>query len=292
MEHHSNIVPWEINAKLRGFTLKYANVHDDGTLDYEDFESKLTKKTKVVCLSHVSNVTGVINDVKHIAKVAHDQGALILVDGAQSVPHMTVDVQELDADFLAFSGHKMLGPTGIGVLYGKKEILEGMSPFEGGGEMIREVSFNRGTGRCGVSWNELPWKFEAGTPNICGAIGLAVAVNYLSEIGLGNVLAHEKSLTQYAMKRIAECKKVTVYGPKNPFQKCGIIPFSVKGLSSHDVALFCDNYGIMLRSGYHCAQPLHEMFKLESSARASFYLYNTKEEVDRFMEVLKEFDQN
>jgi cysteine desulfurase/selenocysteine lyase len=292
MEHHSNIVPWEINAKLRGFTLKYANVHDDGTLDYEDFESKLTKNTKIVCLSQVSNVTGVINDVKRIAKVAHEQGALILVDGAQSVPHMAVDVQELDADFLAFSGHKMLGPTGIGVLYGKKEILDSMSPFEGGGEMIKEVSFNRGTGRCGVSWNELPWKFEAGTPNICGAIGLGAAVKYLSEIGLGNVLAHEKDLTQYAMKRIAECKKVTVYGPKGPYQKCGIIPFGVRGLSSHDVALFCDNYGIMLRSGYHCAQPLHEMFKLESSARASFYLYNTKEEVDRFIEVLKEFDQN
>lgn len=292
MEHHSNIVPWEINAKLRGFTLKYANIHDDGTLDYEDFESKLTKNTKIVCLSQVSNVTGVINDVKRIAKVAHEQGALILVDGAQSVPHMAVDVQELDADFLAFSGHKMLGPTGIGVLYGKKEILDSMSPFEGGGEMIKEVSFNRGTGRCGVSWNELPWKFEAGTPNICGAIGLGAAVKYLSEKGLGNVLAHEKDLTQYAMKRIAECKKVTVYGPNDPYQKCGIIPFGVRGLSSHDVALFCDNYGIMLRSGYHCAQPLHEMFKLESSARASFYLYNTKEEVDRFIEVLKEFDQN
>lgn len=291
MEHHSNIVPWEINSKLRGFTLKYANVHDDGTLNYEDFESKLTEQTKIVCLSQVSNVTGVINDVKRIAKAAHDQGALILVDGAQSVPHMPVDVQELDADFLAFSGHKMLGPTGIGVLYGKKEILEGMSPFEGGGEMIKEVSYNSGTGHCGVSWNELPWKFEAGTPNICGAIGLAVAVNYLSALGLDNVLTHEKDLTQYAMTQMAECKKVTVYGPKDSSKKCGIIPFGVKGLSSHDVALFCDNYGIMLRSGYHCAQPLHEMFKLESSARASFYLYNNKEEVDRFVEVLKEFDQ-
>jgi cysteine desulfurase / selenocysteine lyase len=292
MEHHSNIVPWEINAKLRGFTLKYANVNDDGTLDYEDFESKLTRKTKIVCLSHVSNVTGVINDVKRIAKAAHDQGALILVDGAQSVPHMAVDVQKLGADFLAFSGHKMLGPTGIGVLYGKKEILESMSPFEGGGEMIKEVSYNRGTGRCGVSWNELPWKFEAGTPNISGAVGLAAAIKYLQKISLDDVLAHEKDLTQYAMTRIAECKKVTVFGPEDISKKCGIIPFGVKGLSSHDVALFCDNYGIMLRSGYHCAQPLHELFKLESSARASFYLYNTKEEVDRFIEVLKEFDQN
>jgi cysteine desulfurase / selenocysteine lyase len=291
MEHHSNIVPWEINAKLRGFILKYANVNEDGTLDYEDFENKLTDKTKIVCLSHVSNVTGIINDVNRLTKAAHDKGALILIDGAQSVPHMPVDVQAIDADFFAFSGHKMLGPTGIGVLYGKKEFLDAMSPYEGGGEMIKEVSYNKGTGRCGVSWNELPWKFEAGTPNICGAVGLAAAVKYLEALGMDNILQHEKELTEYAMKRIAECKKVTVYGLTDLSRKCGIIPFSVEGLSSHDVALFCDNYGIMMRSGYHCAQPLHQIFKLESSARASFYIYNTKKEVDRFIEVLKELNQ-
>ncbi len=291
MEHHSNIVPWEIVSKLKGFTLKYAKVNPDGTLDYDDFEGKLCGKTKIACLSHVSNVTGVINDVKRVAKVAHDNGALMLVDGAQSVPHMPVDVQDLDMDFLAFSGHKMLGPTGIGVFYGKKEVLEKMSPFQGGGEMIREVEFNQGQGRCSVSWNELPWKFEAGTPNIAGAVGLGAAVKYLEGLGMENVLSHEKELTQYAIERMRESSKVTIYGPSDSTNKLGIIPFSVKGLSSHDVALFFDNYGVMMRSGYHCAQPLHQVFKLESSARASFYVYNTEEEVNRFVEILKELDQ-
>jgi cysteine desulfurase/selenocysteine lyase len=289
MEHHSVIVPWAILANLKGFTLKYANVHDDGTLDYDDFENKINKKTKIVCLSHVSNVTGVINNVKRIVKVAHDYGALMLVDGAQSVPHMPVDVQDLGVDFFAFSGHKMLGPTGIGVFYGRKEILEKMAPFQGGGEMIKEVAYSKG--QCNISWNELPWKFEAGTPNIEGAVGLAAAVKYLEGLGMDNVLIHEKALTKNAFDHMRECKKVTIYGPSDLSKKCGIISFGVRGLSSHDVALFCDNYGIMMRSGYHCAQPLHQIFKLESSARASFYIYNTQEEVDRFMEVLKEIEQ-
>jgi cysteine desulfurase / selenocysteine lyase len=291
MEHHSNIVPWEIIAKLKGFTIKYAKVNSDGTLDYDDFESKLCNKTKIACLSQVSNVTGVINDVKRIGKVAHDNGALMLVDGAQSVPHMPVDVQDLNMDFLAFSGHKMLGPTGIGVFYGKKEVLEKMSPFMGGGEMIKEVSFSQDQGQCSVSWNELPWKFEAGTPNIGGAIGLGAAVEYLEGLGMSDILCHEKELTKYAVERMSECSKVSVYGPSDLSKKLGIIPFAVKGLSSHDVALFCDNYGVMMRSGYHCAQPLHQVFKLQSSARASFYIYNTQQEVDRFLEILKEFEQ-
>ena len=291
MEHHSNIVPWEIIAKLKGFTIKYAKVNPDGTLDYHDFESKLCNKTKIACLSHVSNVTGVINDIKRICKVAHDNGALMLVDGAQSVPHMRVDVEDLGMDFLAFSGHKMLGPTGIGVLYGKRDLFEKMPPFMGGGEMIKEVAFSQNQENCSVSWNELPWKFEAGTPNIAGAIGLGAAVQYLEGLGMDNVLSHEKALTKYALEQMAECGKVTVYGPSSLSKKLGIIPFSVKGLSSHDVALFFDNYGVMMRSGYHCAQPLHQAFKLESSARISFYIYNTKEEVDRFLEVLKEFEQ-
>jgi cysteine desulfurase/selenocysteine lyase len=291
MEHHSNIVPWEITAKLKGFTIKYAKVNSDGTLDYDDFESKLCNKTKIACLSHVSNVTGVINDVKRIAKVAHDNGALMLVDGAQSVPHMAVDVEDLGMDFLAFSGHKMLGPTGIGVFYGKEELLKKMPPFQGGGEMIKEVEFSQAKGQCSVSWNELPWKFEAGTPNIGGAVGLAEAVKYLEGLGMDNVLDHEKDLTKYAVERMKECSKVTVYGPSDISMNCGIIPFNVKGLSSHDVALFFDNYGVMMRSGFHCAQPLHQVFKLESSARASFYIYNTKEEIDRFMEILKEIEQ-
>jgi len=291
MEHHSNIVPWEIISKIRGFTLKYANVNADGTLDYEDYENKLTKKVKIACLSHVSNVTGVVNDVKRITKAVHDNGSFMLIDGAQSIPHMPVDIQQIGADFLAFSGHKMLGPTGIGVLYGKKDILEKMTPYEGGGEMIKDVTYSKSKGHCDVTFNELPYKFEAGTPNIADAVGLGTAVKYLQAVGMENILKHEEKLTSYAMKRMQECKKTTIYGPSDPAKKCGIIPFGVKGLSSHDVALFCDNYGIALRSGYHCAQPLHELFKLESSARASFYIYNTKEEVDRFIEVLMEFDK-
>jgi cysteine desulfurase/selenocysteine lyase len=291
MEHHSNIVPWEITSKLKGFTIKYANVHPDGTLDYDDFESKITSKTKICCLSHASNVTGVINDVKRIGKVAHDHGALMLVDGAQSVPHLPVDVKDLDMDFLAFSGHKMLGPTGIGGFYGKKEVLQKMPPFMGGGEMIKEVSYSQNSCKCSVSWNDLPWKFEAGTPDISGAIGLATAVEYLEGLGMENVYSHEKALTKYAVERMGECRNITIYGPCSPVEKLGIIPFRIKGFSSHEAAAAFNEYGIMMRSGFHCAQPLHEVFKLESTARASFYIYNTEAEVDRFIEVIKEFDQ-
>jgi len=292
MEHHSNIVPWEILSKLNGFKIKYANVHGDGTLDYEDFEGKFSDKTKIACLSHVSNVSGVVNDAKRIAKAAHEHGALMLVDAAQSVPHMPVDVRDLDVDFLAFSGHKMLGPTGIGALYGKKALLEKMEPFQGGGEMIREVSYSKEKEHCGISWNDPPWKFEAGTPNIAGGIALAEAIKYLQRIGMAEVLKHEKMLTEYAVKKMQKCcTKLRLYGTTDTSMKCGIIPFGVEGLSSHDVALFCDNYGIMVRSGFHCAQPLHQIFKLQSSARASFYIYNTVDEVDRFVEVLKEIEQ-
>jgi len=291
LEHHSNIVPWEILSKINGFTVRYAKVNDDGTLDYEDFENKLSNKTKIASLSHVSNVSGVINDVKRIAKVAHDHGALMLVDGAQSVPHKPVDVKNLDMDFLAFSGHKMLGPTGIGVLYAKKQLLDKMEPFQGGGEMIKDVSFVGGKQQCDISFNDPPWKFEAGTPDICGAIGLMEAVKYLENIGMDQVLSHECLLTGYAIKRMKECGKVILHGPTDTALKCGIIPFSVQGLSSHDVALLFDNYGIMIRSGFHCAQPLHQALKLQSSARVSFYIYNTQKEIDRFVEILKEIEQ-
>lgn len=291
MEHHSNIIPWEILSKAKGFKLRYADINPDGTLDYEALEKTITNKTKVVCFSHVSNVIGVVNDVKRIARVAHEHDALALVDGAQSVPHMPVDVRDLDVDFFAFSGHKMLAPTGIGVLYGKRSVLERMEPFQGGGEMIKDVSFDLKSRRCFISWNDLPWKFEAGTPNISGGIGLLEAVRYLKKIGMENVKAHEFMLTEYVMKRLQECEKITIYGPKDPSSKSGIIPFGVEGLSSHDVALFLDNYGIMVRSGFHCAQPLHKTMKLQSSARASFYVYNTREEIDRFVEVLKEASQ-
>jgi cysteine desulfurase/selenocysteine lyase len=291
MEHHSNIVPWEIISKINGFNIRYAEIKEDGTLNYEAFEDLISKKTKIVCVSHVSNFSGVINDVKRIAKAAHEHGALALVDGAQSVPHLPINVKDLDVDFLAFSGHKMLGPTGIGVLYGKQEILKEMEPFQGGGEMIREVSFNEKTRRCSIMWNDLPWKFEAGTPDVCGGIGLMEAVKYLKRIGMENVKAHECSLTGYALQCMQERENLTIYGPADVSLKCGIIPFNVEGLSSHDVALFLDNYGIMIRSGFHCAQPLHEIFKLKSSARASFYIYNIREEIDRFIEVLKEIEQ-
>jgi cysteine desulfurase/selenocysteine lyase len=291
MEHHSNIVPWEILASINGFSLRYVEVNNDGTLNYEDFENKISKRTKIVCFSHVSNVTGVVNDVKRIAKIAREYGALALVDGAQSVPHLPVNAKDLGIDFLAFSGHKMLGPTGIGCLYGRRELLEKMAPYHGGGEMIREVSYDPKTKRCSISWNDLPWKFEAGTPNVEGGVGLMAAIKYLKKLSMENVKAHECALTEYAMRRLEECTKVKIYGPKNPSVKCGIIPFNVEGLSSHDVALFLDNYGIMVRSGFHCAQPLHQIFKLSSSARASFYIYNTREEIDRFVEVLKEIEQ-
>lgn len=291
MEHHSNIVPWEIISKLTGFTIRYVNVNNDGTLNYEDLENKLSVKTKLVCLSHISNVSGAINDVKRVAKLAHENGALILADGAQSVPHLPVDVKSLDIDFLCFSGHKMLGPTGIGVLYGKKFLLESMAPFQGGGEMIREVSYNKSKPNCDIIWNDLPWKFEAGTPNIAGSIALAEAITYLERLGMANVLCHEVELTKYALTRMNELKKATVYGPTDLSIRCGIIPFGMEDLSSHDIALFCDTYGIMLRSGFHCAQPLHQLFKLNSSARASFYVYNTQEEVDFFIDVLKEVEQ-
>ena len=291
MEHHSNIVPWEIISKITGSTIKYAEINHDGTLNYDAFENKFTTKTKMVSLSHVSNVSGVINDVNRIAKAAHDHGALMLVDGAQSVPHMPVDVRELDADFLAFSGHKMLGPTGIGVLYAKRTLLEDMSPFQGGGEMIREVSYSGEKEQCAISFNDPPWKFEAGTPDICGAIGLAEAVKYLQRIGMDLVQGHECYLTNHAIRRLKECNNVTLHGSTDTALKCGIIPFSVQGLSSHDVALYCDNYGIMIRSGFHCAQPLHQVFKLQSSARASFYIYNTTEEIDRFIEIIREMEE-
>ena len=291
MEHHSNIVPWENLSKINGFQVKYAEVKDDGTLNYEAFENAISDKTKIVCLPHVSNVTGVINDVKRVVKMAHECGSLVLVDGAQSVPHLPVDVKDLDIDFLAFSGHKMLGPTGIGVLYGKRRVLEEMEPFHGGGEMIREVTFDTITRRCSISWNDLPWKFEAGTPNTCGGVGLMAAVKYLKDIGMENVKAHEETLTGYALHLVQECKKVRIHGPKDASVKCGIIPFGVDGLGSHDVALFLDGYGIMIRSGFHCAQPLHEKFKLKSSARVSFYVYNTREEIHRFVDVLKETER-
>ena len=290
LEHHSNIVPWEILSKIRGFKVKYADINADGTLNIESLEQLTTEKTRIICVSHVSNVTGAINDVKRIAKLAHENDAIIILDGAQSVPHMPIDVKNLDVDFLAFSGHKMLGPTGIGVLYGKRELLEEMEPFLGGGSMIKSVRCQSPNGNCQIEWHDLPWKFEAGTPNICGGIGLMEAVRYLRRIGMENVQRHERELTEYALKRFGEFEKVKFYGPKDASLKCGIIPFNIDGMNPHDVALMLDSFGIMVRSGYHCAEPLHRRLGIKGSARASFYIYNTKEEIDRFIEVLRSIE--
>jgi cysteine desulfurase/selenocysteine lyase len=287
MEHHSNIVPWEILSKIKGFKVKYADVKGDGTLDIEGLERLMTERTKIVTVTHASNVTGVVNDIAKISKLAHENNAILVVDGAQSVPHMPVDVRKLDVDFLAFSGHKMLAPTGIGVLYGKRELLEKMEPFIGGGDMIRSVKYDKLKG-CNIEWHHLPWKFEAGTPNVCNAIGLAEAIRYLKRLAMENVREHERQLTQHTLKLLQEGENVEVYGPRDVSTKCGIVSFNVKDLNHHDVALLFDSFGIMVRSGYHCAEPLHQRLGLEGSVRASFYIYNTLDEVERFIEVLKE----
>jgi len=287
MEHHSNIVPWEMLSKIRGFKVKYADVKSDGTLDIESLERLITERTKIVTVTHASNVTGVVNDIAEISKLAHENNAILVVDGAQSVPHMPVDVRKLGIDFLAFSGHKMLAPTGIGVLYGKRELFEEMEPFIGGGDMIRSVKYDKLKG-CTIEWHHLPWKFEAGTPNVCNAIGLAEAIRYLKRLGMENVREHERQLTQHMLKLIHEDESVEVYGPRDVSTKCGIVSFNIKGLNHHDVALLLDSFGIMVRSGYHCAEPLHQRLGVEGSVRASLYIYNTIDEVERFIEVLKE----
>ncbi|MGD8546273.1 MAG: cysteine desulfurase [Candidatus Bathyarchaeota archaeon] len=291
MDHHSNIVPWEMLSRTKRFQVKYTELNDDGTLKRESFEDNVSRNTKLVCVPHVSNVTGIINDIEYISKVTHENGALVFVDGAQSVPHLPIDVEDLDVDFLAFSGHKMLGPTGIGVLYGKKHFFKEMNPFQGGGSMITDVTFDPENRRCSISLNDIPWKLEAGTPNICGGVGLMAAIRYLKDLGMENVKAHEKMLTEYTLLRLEDCEKVKIYGPTDVSEKCGIIPFGIEGVSSHDIALFMDSYGIMIRSGFHCAQPLHERLGLKSSARASFYIYNTREEIDEFVQILKEIEQ-
>lgn len=284
MDHHSNLVPWIILSELRGIKVKYVNLNEDGTLRYRDFEELISSKTKLICMPHVSNVLGVVNDVKRVSKLARENECLLLVDGAQSVPHMPVNVKDVGADFLAFSGHKMLGPTGIGVLYCRREILAEMNPFLGGGDMIKEVRY--AGGKCIVSWNDLPWKFEAGTPNIAGAIGLMKAIEYLSRVGMRNVERHEKKLVDYSLKRMGEMSEVEVYGPREIELRSGIIPFNVRGFESSEVAMFLDSMAIMVRSGYHCAQPLHQQLGISSSVRASFYLYNTFDEIDQFMDAL------
>ena len=281
MEHHSNLVPWQILAEKTGATLKFFPLTNDGKLDIHEIDSLLTTKTKLVSLTIMSNVLGTINPVKVIINAAHSVGAKVLLDGAQSVPHMLTNVMDLDCDFLAFSGHKMLGPTGIGVLYGKTEILEQMNPFMFGGDMIREVSLEKST------WNDLPYKFEAGTPNIAGVIGLGAAVDYLVAIGIANIHEHESSLTSYALTRLEEfSERIKVFGPRESSLRGGNISFHCHDVHPHDLGTFLDREGIAIRVGHHCAMPLMHCLEVPATARASFYLYNTHEEIDFFISIL------
>ncbi|MCC2492426.1 cysteine desulfurase SufS [Bacillus cereus] len=277
MEHHSNIIPWQQVAEKTGATLKYLPLQPDGTISIEDARQTITPNTKIVSIMYVSNVLGTINPVKEIGAIAHENGAIMVVDGAQSTPHMKVDVQDLNCDFYALSAHKMCGPTGIGVLYGKKELLNNMEPIEFGGEMIDFVDLQEST------WKELPWKFEAGTPIIGNAIGLGAAIDFLEEIGLDNIEKHEHELAQYALERLSEVDGVTIYGPKH---RAGLVTFNIEDVHPHDVATVLDVEGIAVRAGHHCAQPLMKWLKASSTARASFYLYNTKEEIDTFVDSL------
>ena len=281
MEHHSNHVPWHFVKDHKGAVLKYVDVTDDGTLRTEQYDDLLSKRTKIVTVTLCSNVLGTINPVKEIAKRAHEVGAICVVDAAQAVPHMPVDVQRLDADFLAFSGHKMLGPTGIGVLYGTQAILEETEPLLGGGEMIREVHLGR------ASWNDVPYKFEGGTPNIAGAIGLGTAVDYLTRLGMESVRAHEMEITEYALDKLGRMKGVTMYGPRDVKTRAGVVSFTIEGAHPHDIASILDVDGICIRSGHHCAQPLMERYDLPATARASFYVYNDMEDVDALVAGVK-----
>ncbi|MDB8645067.1 cysteine desulfurase [Streptococcus australis] len=285
MEHHSNILPWQEACRKTGAKLVYAYLKD-GDLDLEDFREKLTDRTKFVSITHASNVLGVINPIQELAQLAHEKGAIMVVDGAQSVPHMKIDVQKLDADFFVFSGHKMAGPTGIGVLYGKEHYLNQMSPVEFGGEMIDFVYEQSAT------WKELPWKFEAGTPNMAGAIGLAVAIDYLEAIGMDAIEHHEQDLIAYVFPKLQAIEGLKIYGSQDLAKRSGVISFNLGNLHPHDLATALDYEGVAVRAGHHCAQPLIQYLEVPATARASFYLYNTKEDCDKLVEALiktKEF---
>ncbi|WP_332236955.1 cysteine desulfurase [Sporolactobacillus sp. KGMB 08714] len=279
MEHHANLIPWQQAAQATGASLKYFPMKADGTLDLEDVRRTITDHTKIVACTQVSNVLGTINPVKEIAEIAHEKGAVMVVDGAQSTPHMAIDVQDLDADFFAFSGHKMLGPTGIGILYGKQALLDAMEPVETGGEMIDEVDYYRAT------WADLPWKMEAGTPNIAGAIGLGSAVDYLNQIGMDAISEYETELGRAAYEAVSAISGVTVYGPE---QRAGMVSFNIEGIHPHDVSTALDAEGIAVRAGHHCAQPLHRRLECASTVRASFYFYNTLEEIEKLTRGIKD----
>ena len=274
MEHHSNMVPWQVLAKEAGARIEYVGTTPDGLLDYGEFERLMAESPRLVAFTHCSNMLGTINDAERLCLLAKRAGATTVVDAAQSVPHMGVDVQKIGCDFLAFSGHKMLGPTGIGVLFAKKPVLQGMEPFETGGDMIREVHVS------GTRWNDLPYKFEAGTQNVEGAVGLAAAIDYLDSLGMDRVRRHEQELTAYALGELGRVPGVTVYGPKKAAQRGGVISFNLGDIHPHDLASILDEEGVAIRSGHHCAQPLTESLGLSATTRASFYVYNGRDDVD------------
>ncbi|AZP93540.1 cysteine desulfurase [Enterococcus mundtii] len=289
MEHHSNIIPWQQLAKRTGATLKYIELTEEGFLDLEHATSIITEKTKIVSVAHASNVLGVINPIQELAAIVHEKGGILVVDGAQSAPHIKIDVQSLDCDFFAFSGHKMCATTGTGVLYGKRKWLEQMEPVEFGGEMIDFVGLQDST------WKEPPWKFEAGTPNIAGVIALGAAIDYLESIGLAGIHQYEEELVGYVIPKLQAIEGLTIYGPKDPAHRTGVISFNLENLHPHDVATALDMEGVAVRAGHHCAQPLLKYLGVAATARASFYIYNTKADADRFVQAIlatKEFFQH
>jgi cysteine desulfurase/selenocysteine lyase len=282
MEHHANLVPWVMLAKRKNAVLKRIPLAGDGQLDLSKLNGLLTSKTRIVAISHMSNVLGTINPVTEIAEAAHKRGAVVIVDGAQAAPHMPVNVRDMDVDFYAFSAHKMLGPTGIGILYGKRELIESLPPFMTGGEMIREVYFDR------VTWNDIPHKFEPGTPHIAGAIAFETAIDYLNQIGMENIRNHEKELTEYAIERLSSIDGLGIQGPLDPEIRGSAISFTDPKIHPHDISTFLDSKGIAIRAGHHCAQPLMRALGKVATARASFYVYNDKDDVDALVEALQE----
>jgi cysteine desulfurase / selenocysteine lyase len=283
IEHHSNIVPWQILCQERGTRLEYVGIDGNGFLDLEYMiELISSRKVKLVSLSHMSNVLGTIVPIERIIKIAHEHDIPVLVDGAQSVPHMPINVKNMDCDFLVFSAHKMLGPTGVGILYAKKEYLDKMTPFMGGGDMIKEVF------KFHTNYNDVPYKFEAGTPNIADVVGFSAAIEYLEKIGMENIRKHEIYLTEYALESMSSLDYITVYGPRDTKYRGGVISFNIADIHPHDLATIMNDHGIAIRSGHHCAQVLMERLDVPATSRASFYIYNTKEEIDKFVNAIKE----
>ena len=282
MEHHSNLLPWQQLAKRKQAKLNFIEINSDGLLDIENLKSRISSKTKIVALTHVSNVLGTINPIKELTDLAHEKGAIVVVDGAQAVGHFPIDVAQLNVDFYAFSGHKMFAPTGIGVLYGKKDLLDKMPPYRLGGEMIANVT------REGATWAEVPYKFEAGTPNIAGAIGLGAAIDYLQSLDFELIQKHEQELTSYALEKLKNVSGLTIYGPQKSNGRIGVISFNLKNIHPHDLATALDLDGIEVRAGHHCAQPLMASLNTESTVRASLSIYNTKDDIDKLVSSLHE----